>query len=194
MNNQRIPLLSRDRAGFTLLELLVVIAIIALLITVSMAFYGSAKQKSRDGKRAADIRQVQGALQLYYDSNTMYPSTLADLIPLYLPSSNAYTDPSGGEYLYNAYENSSWYTAVPVWPAEASGADSCGKAANQISCQGYNLAAQFELGNEIAASSMTGVANPHSASVIKAIATASTPADCDGSSNPARFCYAWRQN
>ena len=64
-----------DKKGFTLIELLVVIAIIGLLSTLAVVALNSARQKSRDSKRVADIKQIQTALELYFsDSTTGYPS------------------------------------------------------------------------------------------------------------------------
>ena len=65
--------------GFTLIELLVVIAIIGILSSVVLASLNDARQKSRDAKRIADVKQLQLALELYYDSNGSYPSTTAPL-------------------------------------------------------------------------------------------------------------------
>jgi prepilin-type N-terminal cleavage/methylation domain-containing protein len=59
--------------GFTLIELLVVIAIIAILSTVVMAGLNSARQKGRDAKRLSDIKQVQAALELFFDTCGGYP-------------------------------------------------------------------------------------------------------------------------
>ena len=53
--------------GFTLIELLVVIAIIGVLATVVLASLNSARRKSRDARRVTDIKQLQLALELYYD-------------------------------------------------------------------------------------------------------------------------------
>jgi general secretion pathway protein G len=59
--------------GFTLIELLVVIAIIGLLSTLAVVALNSARQRSRDAKRVADIRQVQTALELGYSETSAYP-------------------------------------------------------------------------------------------------------------------------
>lgn len=59
--------------GFTLIELLVVIAIIGILSSVVLASLNSARQKSRDARRIADLKQLQTAFELYYDSNSSYP-------------------------------------------------------------------------------------------------------------------------
>ncbi len=53
--------------GFTLIELLVVIAIIGVLATVVLASLNTARRKSRDARRISDIKQLQLALELYFD-------------------------------------------------------------------------------------------------------------------------------
>jgi type II secretion system protein G len=62
-----------NKKGFTLIELLVVIAIIGLLSTLAVVALNSARQKSRDSKRVADIKQIQTALELYFADNNGYP-------------------------------------------------------------------------------------------------------------------------
>lgn len=59
--------------GFTLIELLVVIAIIGVLASTVLASVNSARIKSRDAKRKADLRQISLALELYYDAYGAYP-------------------------------------------------------------------------------------------------------------------------
>lgn len=67
---------SKIRRGFTLIELLVVIAIIGILSAIVMASLNSARDKARDSARVSDIRQIQYALELYYDANGKYPTCL----------------------------------------------------------------------------------------------------------------------
>lgn len=63
--------------GFTLVELLVVIAIIGMLSTVAVVALSSARTKSRDAKRVADIKQIQTALELYFNDKGVYPAGAA---------------------------------------------------------------------------------------------------------------------
>ncbi len=69
----------KKQRGFTLIELLVVIAIIGILSTIVMVSLNTARSKARDSRRFSDIRQIQLALQLYFDKNAAYPATLATL-------------------------------------------------------------------------------------------------------------------
>ncbi len=66
-----------NKKGFTLIELLVVIAIIGLLSTLAVVSLNNARSKSRDAKRVADIKQIQTALELYYNDCNNYPEALA---------------------------------------------------------------------------------------------------------------------
>ena len=65
--------MSKKQKGFTLIELLVIISIIGFLGTLAMTSLNSARIKARDAKRMADLRQIQKALDLYYDTNKVYP-------------------------------------------------------------------------------------------------------------------------
>jgi len=101
------------KAGFTLIELLVVISIIGLLATIVLVSVNSARKKARDVVRMADLKQIQVALEMYYDANGNYPNrhvhtgsgwdTLAaDLVP-YL--SSLPKDPGTYYYYYDGGES-----------------------------------------------------------------------------------------
>ena len=62
-----------NKKGFTLIELLVVIAIIGLLSTLAVVALGNAREKARDSKRLSDVKQIQTALELYFNDNSSYP-------------------------------------------------------------------------------------------------------------------------
>ncbi|MFH1161904.1 MAG: prepilin-type N-terminal cleavage/methylation domain-containing protein [Candidatus Jorgensenbacteria bacterium] len=72
--------MTSKRSGFTLIEMLVVVAIIGLLASVVVVGVGGARQRARDAKRIADIRQIQNMLENYYSTNNAYPTAL-NLLP-----------------------------------------------------------------------------------------------------------------
>lgn len=87
--------------GFTLIELLVVVAIIGILSSIVLASLNSARKKGRDARRISDIKQLQLALELYYDSTGGYPAgtALTPLAPTYISVIPA--DPTNsGAYVY----------------------------------------------------------------------------------------------
>ena len=59
--------------GFTLIELLVVVAIIALLTSIGLIAFVSARQKARNAKRASDMVQMLNALELFKAQHAGYP-------------------------------------------------------------------------------------------------------------------------
>lgn len=67
--------MTTNKKGFTLIELLVVIAIIGLLSTLAVVALSSARQRARDSKRLSDLKQLQTALELYYQdqASPAYP-------------------------------------------------------------------------------------------------------------------------
>jgi prepilin-type N-terminal cleavage/methylation domain-containing protein len=66
----------KKQKGFTLIELLVVISIIALLSSVILAGLNDTREKARDSKRISQIKQIQTALEFYYDKYGFYPYNL----------------------------------------------------------------------------------------------------------------------
>lgn len=101
--------------GFTLIELLVVIAIIGVLASIVLASLNSARRKSRDARRIADIKQIQLALELYFDAKREYPDTLSLLLApdYYIPS--VPVDPSSGvAYPYDNYVDSTRAACVEL--------------------------------------------------------------------------------
>jgi len=122
------------KRGFTLIELLVVIAIIGILSSVVLASLNSARQKGRDARRISDIKQLQLALELFYDANQSYPTTTAGLISTNL------TGLSSAGYI----------AALPADPGGVSDGyryevlDTDGTACAASSCPSYVLRAQLE--------------------------------------------------
>jgi len=98
--------------GFTLIELLVVIAIIGILSSVVLASLNSARKKGRDGRRIADLKQLQLALELSYDANGTYPAAgTGGTVPGSLATDGYISvispDPSGGTAAYGYVQTGS---------------------------------------------------------------------------------------
>lgn len=84
------------QSGFTLIELLVVIAIIGILSTLSVVALQSARGRARDAKRITDVRQVQTALELYFNDQGEYPVSVTAGASIATGSNTyMYTAPAG---------------------------------------------------------------------------------------------------
>ena len=107
--------------AFTLIELLVVIAIIGILATLAIVSLSTARSSSRDAKRIADLKQLQTALEVYYNDYGSYPALLSDLSSSSLPIKYLETIPTSptpidgdctatsNSYIYNtSYDKSSY--------------------------------------------------------------------------------------
>jgi len=62
----------KQKKGFTLIELLVAVAIIGILSAVVISSLGGARDKGRDVRRKSDLKQIQTALEIYYDKCSTY--------------------------------------------------------------------------------------------------------------------------
>lgn len=89
-----------SRKGFTLVELLVVIAIIGILATLVLLQLGGARARARDTQRISHVNQLVNAMELYFEDNGMYATTIADLSPYF--SGTVPQDPlNTGPYMYH---------------------------------------------------------------------------------------------
>ena len=114
--------------GFTLIELLVVIAIIGILSSVVLVSLNTARAKGRDARRISDIKQIQLALELYYDAHSNYP----------LAAEN--TTLSSG--------NDNFISSVPKDPS-TSAAYSYAALTSGDACASYHLGANLETTNSV---------------------------------------------
>ncbi len=133
--------------GFTLIELLVVIAIIGMLSSVVLSSLNSARIKSRDATRMAQLGQIRVALELYF------------LDYGYYPPSNCGWDCNGYRYSYDAASWAIFRTAlapymsqVPVDPVNTAcppWGDNCysytyGNVGRDTNVAQYDLTGQLE--------------------------------------------------
>jgi prepilin-type N-terminal cleavage/methylation domain-containing protein len=132
---------THTKTGFTLIELMVVIAIIGILSTIVTASLTTAKQKSRDAKRIADVKNIQLALEQYYNDNLNYPVNIyTSLAPNYLP--NVPYDPSGSTVCTTGAESSCYvYAALNV----SGGSNNC----STVPASRYHLGASLEANKAI---------------------------------------------
>lgn len=116
---------SDAKKGFTLIELLVVIAIIGLLSTLAVVALNSARQKSRDSKRVADIKQIQTALELYFADQNGYP-TAATGVELGAPAQKALCSNGGWKTACVAGTDTTYMGLVPQKPSPVDGTCTAG--------------------------------------------------------------------
>ncbi len=76
--SQLRKIFNSPRRGFTIIELVLVVAIIGILATIILAGLSTNQRTKRDAKRLADIRQLQAAIQLYYNAHNKFPATPTD--------------------------------------------------------------------------------------------------------------------
>lgn len=64
--------------GFTLVELLIVIAILAILSTLGISNFQSARIKARDLSRKSDLQTIAKSLEAYVNDHRAYPLSDVD--------------------------------------------------------------------------------------------------------------------
>lgn len=106
---------NKNQQGFTLIELLIVIAIVGLMSSIVMTVLTTTREKARDTRRFADVKQMSTALELYQLQNGTYPisatetESIPGLAPTYITSLPTSPSPAGSgctdeqnKYLYTS--------------------------------------------------------------------------------------------
>lgn len=68
------------KSGFTLMEILIAIAIMGIMAALLSGNFISSQKKARDAQRKADLRQMQNALELYFNDKSVYPVSSGGVI------------------------------------------------------------------------------------------------------------------
>jgi prepilin-type N-terminal cleavage/methylation domain-containing protein len=92
-----------SRDGFTLVEIMIVVAIIGLLAAIAVPSYGRSRDRARLTACIANLRQIDGAVQLWALENkkeTGDPVTYADIRPFLKYEVSC---PSGGSRFDDSY-------------------------------------------------------------------------------------------
>ena len=140
----------RNQRGFTLPELLTVVAIIGTLSSIGVVSYDSVRANSRDVKRVSDLKQVQSALELFFENHSYYPGdsfTGSEGTIIGLPQTRFLTD-SG----FRPQEDGILYMIVPKNP-EPNGSpyvyrsmDRAGNDCDAERCDAYAILFTLEKG------------------------------------------------
>lgn len=127
--------LAINQRGFTIVELLVVIVVIAILVALTLPNLFGLQKRARDDARKNDLKNLQQALETYYNDNNRYPAALSALATQYI--NTVPTDPKNtGSYVYT-------YTPSPSGCATTGG----------TACSSYTLSATLENTSDPAAGS-----------------------------------------
>lgn len=98
--------------GFTLIELIVILAVLGVLSVGLITIINPAGQisKARDVQRKSDLKQIQTALELYYQDNNAYPLdggfSFGSTWGTYM--SPVPQDPGGKSYYYDQVSSNSY--------------------------------------------------------------------------------------
>lgn len=137
--------LKSSRNGFTLIELLVTITIIAILSAIGLVVYSNALKQGRDGKRQADLRSIQSALEQYNSDQGFYPASLSFGAALTNCTGNPASPCSLTKTYFNNVPNDT--SSTYVYSPSASGCDNT--SGNQ--CNNYCLYAKLDLSGSLPA-------------------------------------------
>ncbi len=94
--------------AFTLIELLVIVAVIGMLAAIVLVYLGGAREKARDSKGEAELKQIVNAMQMKYTEDGMYPDLPPDLTDV--PTNDTRLAPHLSPAPYsNGMRNYQWY-------------------------------------------------------------------------------------
>ena len=103
----------KNKKAFTFVELLVVVVLIGILASIAVLSFKNFRRNSRDVKRVSDIREIQMALESYFNSNGYYPDSIENGVfstsTVYMESIPTAPTPADGDC--SSFTNKYVYTA-----------------------------------------------------------------------------------
>ncbi len=104
MNNTRF----KAERGFTLWELLIVLVLVGLLLGGVVPHYGGSQEKTIEKMNLTNIKQIEGAAQLYRLDVGVFPTTVDDLM-LNLTGASHWKGPYLDRWPKNPYSQTKTY-------------------------------------------------------------------------------------
>jgi prepilin-type N-terminal cleavage/methylation domain-containing protein len=142
--------LQDKESGFTLVELLVVIGIIVLIMVFAAVAVNAARSKQRDVVRISNVRQIQSALEDYFNENNTYP--VGSKLPLGDASQSACLGATGFAAGCSSSESTFLRTVLGTYEGGLEGEVVCGEPSRKALCyslrdNGNSYMIYFELEN-----------------------------------------------
>jgi len=104
-----------QQSGFTIVELLIVVVVIAILAAITIVSYTGITQQANTSAALSNATTVLKKAELYANSETGYPTTLAALTGA--ASSKVYALPDGSANLITGNDIAAAETALGTTPA-----------------------------------------------------------------------------
>ncbi len=68
--------IKNKQKGFTLMELMISMVILGILAALISGNFISSLKRGRDARRKQDLKELQNALEIYYENNRSYPTSI----------------------------------------------------------------------------------------------------------------------
>lgn len=142
----------KDQKGFTLVEILIVVLIVGIVGTLAAIAVNTARSKTRDATRISSVRQMQSALEDFFNETNSYPqgagTPLGDSTQSVCLGTGGFQDNCSGD------DSVFLRVVMATLDKGLKGASTCGTPARNAYCyaastDGAGYVIQFELENAL---------------------------------------------